>query len=331
MTKSNNELVNLIFDDRNGCAKYSKSETADIIRGELIAMNGGSDKLNVKAFRRNPEMYDLVEEIVSLAVNDDFGGGSLYDLLVDEKAIGDMDSCQWSVDTSKYFVVSDIARGTQVIRRQRIADMNSVMLTPKPHAVKFYDEFVRVMSGKVDMNAMLDKVSRSARAQRYADMYALLNSLSQTDLGANYVYTGSYDEDKILEKCDMVSAANGGSKVMLYGPQSAVRQLVTTVPSDVTKDELRLYGYPLVWNGIDVIAAPNTFIPGTETFAMDSSRMLILPVGGTDKPVKLATADGIINITDGMNNPSLQPEIFYVDNYDVGILIGDKIGLIDLT
>jgi hypothetical protein len=196
------DLVKLILDSRKGCVeKYTKEQANKMAREALIDLNGGT-KLNLKSFRRNPELYDVIEELIQSTVSEGFEQSEFFNNLVDEKALGEMDAVQWVAPVNSTFVISDIARGTQVIRRQRIPEFSTLTLSPVPHAAKIYDELTRVMAGKIDMNDMLTKLSNSVAEDRFEAIYAILNALTNTELGASYVYSGSYSEDSVLDVCN---------------------------------------------------------------------------------------------------------------------------------
>lgn len=326
----NANLVKLILDTKHGTIEqYTEGQTLESIRAALVDLNGG-EKLNLKSFRNHNELFDIMETVITKTVNEGFQNSDFYNALVDEQTLGEMDTQKWVYKEPTTLVVSSVSRGNQNVRRQRIPEYGTFTLTPEPHVIKVYDEFTRVLAGKINMNDMLTDISKAAEAKRLETIYAILASLSSSNIGAVYAYSGSFVEDSVLDVCEHVSAANGGMGVVLYCTLKAARKLTTGVVSNEQRTSYWDRGYALKWNGIDVIITPQRHIIGGTTFLLDDTKIYVMPVT-MDRPIKGVTADGYLSITDGTNNLSFQPEIIYFDQYQYGFLLGTKFGIVDLS
>ena len=64
---SRNDIVKLAVDSYNGKPQgnYSVAETQEALREALIELNGGSTKLDYRAMRSHPEMFSIIEEIIT--------------------------------------------------------------------------------------------------------------------------------------------------------------------------------------------------------------------------------------------------------------------------
>ncbi|MEG3006452.1 MAG: hypothetical protein RR806_03175, partial [Oscillospiraceae bacterium] len=106
MDKTN--LVKLVLDYCNNTVqKFSKDEAKDTIRQALIAANGGSTKLDYKNFRRNPELYEIIEEIIKVATNDGLKGDEFFMNYVEEKNLNEGDAPEYIVEKESTLIVSD--------------------------------------------------------------------------------------------------------------------------------------------------------------------------------------------------------------------------------
>ena len=52
--------------------EFSAAQTSDAIRQSLIELNGGSEKINFKKFHRGSQLYELVEELVPVIIEEGF-------------------------------------------------------------------------------------------------------------------------------------------------------------------------------------------------------------------------------------------------------------------
>ena len=89
-----NSIVKLATDMLHGKVEtYDSKSSEDVLREALIAANGGSSKLNVKALRRNKvEIFEIIEELVPLMVNEGLKGDEFFMNYVEERNLAEGDS-----------------------------------------------------------------------------------------------------------------------------------------------------------------------------------------------------------------------------------------------
>ena len=81
----NKEIVKLALDTmRNSVSgNFSAKEGSEALRQAFIEMNGGSDKLTVKSFRDHPQLFQLIEEVMPIMIQEGLRGDELAFNMVD--------------------------------------------------------------------------------------------------------------------------------------------------------------------------------------------------------------------------------------------------------
>lgn len=329
---NNSDVVRLGLDIYHGNAvaptEFADKKPEEVLRSALIELNGGSSTFDYKAFRRNKvEIFEIIEQIVPVAVNDGLQGDEFFMNLVDERNIAAGDLNEFVVEDRSMFVVSEMADGIAIPRRQKIGEKTSVTVPTAVHGVRIFDDISRFMAGRIDWNAMLDKVARSFRAEILNDIYATFNGISSSTQGLNstYVTGGSYDEDAILTLVEHVEATTGMS-ASIFGTKSTLRKCATAVVSDGARDDYYNIGYYGKLAGVPMIGVKNRHAIGTDNFIVSDNKLCV--IASNDKPVKYVTeGEGIILENDGTRNSDLTMEYLYTEKFGVSVLAADKLGI----
>ena len=327
-----NVLIKMINDySKNKLQKYSADEANEIIRQNLVEMNGGSTVLDVKAFRRNPMLFDVVEEVVRVARDTGLKENDFFNAYVEEVPVAEMDAHRWILKKDCNLIVSDIARGTQSIRRQRLYSGQKLTLTPVPHAIDVYEEWTRLMSGKVDLSEMMDAMSSAIIDAKLDDIYSIWNTIASANVGADCYYGGSYDEESVLGVVQKVQAHNPSASVSLVTTLSGARKLTSGVVSNSDKEDYRNFGHVMKWNGIPLMAVPQRFDLGTTNFKLDDTKIYVVStVTGT--PIKGVNGDPYFKIGDPADKADLTTDLITIDQWQYGLLMATgSMGLVDLT
>lgn len=213
-------------------------------------------------------------------------------------------------------MVADIADGTQGIRRQRIGGRSETSIPTSLKAVKIYEEMNRVLSGRVDFNEMIAKVSESFRQKLLNDIYGLWSAATADQMGGiTYFPTaGTYNEDELLDLIAHVEAAAGGKTATIVGTKKAVRNLKESIQSEGAKDELHNMGFYGRFYGTPVVVTPQRHKVGSTEFVLDDNVLTI--VAGEDKPIKCAyEGESIILMGDPMNNADFTQELTFAKEH----------------
>lgn len=310
--------------------KYTKDDTSETLKQAFIEANGGSKIIDHKSFRRHPELYDLVEVIVPMIVQEGFAGDEFFTNFVDYRniALGD-DEEFWTEDNS-LFLISEMANGSQSVRRQRLNAGAKTTIAKTPKGVKIYEELNRLTSGRVDFNMFVERLGKSYINRVNTDIFTAFNGISSgtTGMGATYYKSGSFAEDTLITLIDHVEAAMGSAQII--GTRSALRKITSATVSDSAKEDMYAMGYYGKFNGTPMLVAKQRHAAGTDTFLLDTSKVYV--VAGNDKFIKMVDeGKGFLNDGNPSDNADLTKEYFYVQNYGVGILISGRVGIFNIS
>lgn len=326
-----NDVVKLAVDCYKGTVeKYSVAQSQDALRQALIDLNGGSTKLNYKDIRdgKCSGLFTIVEEILSQTITGGFENNELFQALVDFKNVAEGDENLFILDETNLFVVDEIAKGTQGIRRQRLLGPQEVSIPTVTKAVRIYEELNRVLAGRVDFNHLIDLVSKSVEQKVLEDVYTLWSKATADDIGGVVYYptAGTYSEDALLDLIGHVEAAAGGKTATIIGTKKACRNLAPSILGEAVKDDIYNMGFVGKFFGTPVVALPQTHKAGTTEFAMPDDVLTI--VAGDQKPIKFVyEGDPLIIMGNPLDNADLTQEYFYADKWGCGIAVAGNAGI----
>lgn len=309
------DIVKLAVDGYRGkVEKYSTSQSQDVLRKALIDANNGSTTLNYKNIRdgKCQGLFTLLEEILSRTVVEGLQGDEYFNALVDFRNVAEGDSPVFVVEDNDLFVVADTADGTQGVRRQRLGGSTEATIPTVLKTVRIYEELNRVLSGRVDFNDFINKVSESFRQKLLNDIYTLWAGATADQFGGETYFpsAGSFDEDELLELIAHVEAAAGGKSATIIGTKKALRNLKESIMSDDAKGELHDMGYVGKFYGTPVIATPQRHKINSTDFVLADDVLTI--VAGDDKPIKVVyEGNPIVLMGDPMTNADFTQELDY--------------------
>lgn len=327
-----NDIVKLAVDAyRGNVEKYSVAQSQDTLRQALIDLNGGKTTLDYRAIRDGQckGLFTLIETILDRTVVEGLQGDEFFNDIVDFRNVAEGDSPIFYVEDSDLFVVSDVADGTQGIRRQRLTGMSEAQIPTTMKMVRIYDEMNRVLSGRIDFNDMITKVADSFNQRLLNDIYTLWVSATADQLGGAVYFptAGTYDEDALLDVIAHVEAAAGGKTATIIGTKKALRNLKESILSDAAKDELHNFGFVGHFYGSPVVATPQRHKVGSTDFVLDDNMITI--VAGDDKMLKVVyEGNPIVLMGDPMDNADFTQEYLYGVKWGAGIVLaGNNAGI----
>jgi len=330
------DIVKLAIDTHGGsvAGNYSTRDTLDALRGALIDANGGSEKLDFRRIRDGKcgELFAIIEEILKVTNEQGLMADSFFNTMVEYKNVAEGDQNKFTLEDTSLFVVSTIANGTQALRKQRLNAGASVTIETARRGIKIYEELDRILSGRVDMNAFINKVGQSFLKKSFDDVYSAFNGITSSTTGLNSTYvltTGSYSEDTALDLISHVEAATGKSATV-FGTKKALRKLVPSIAADLSKMDVYNMGYYGNFNGTPCVAVKQAHNIGTDTFTVDDTKVIVMATGS--KPVKYVNEGEPLIITgDVAKNADLTQDFLYTEKYGVGVIATEKFGIYDLA
>lgn len=327
-----NDIVRLAVDAYHGStAKYSVAESLDTLRQALIEANDGKTFLDYKAMRDGKcvGLFTIVEEILSRTIVEGLQGDEYFNSLVDFRNVALGDRNEFTVVDSNLFEVAEAADGTQGIRRQRLSGQSSTHIDTSLKIVRIYEELNRVLSGQVDFNKFIQKVSESFRQRMLNDVYTLWTGATADDFGGTTFFpaAGSYNEDALLDLISHVEASAGGKSATIIGSKKAVRKLAPSIQGADSQSDIYNLGYYGKFFGTPVVVTPQRHKVGSTDFVFKDNVLTI--IAGEEKPIKCVyEGQSTILFKDPADNKDFTQEYLYAEKYGMGIILaGDHAGI----
>ena len=324
-------IVNLALDLNAGYEAFSeddrtvgRAEAIENLRKALVAANGGSTVFNYRTFRRNKtELFEIIEELVEVITEDAFSKNNFFDNCVEWINIKKGDKNEFIVPEESDFIVCDTADGINTPRRQRLSS-GRTSLTTSLHTIRMYDEFSRFMAGRIDWNALCEKVAAAFLKDVWASIYAALEGVTEATRGmagngAKYIYAGSFDEDELLTLCSHVEAATGAAPVIV-GTAAALKNCQIQNMPEQAKQEMYNGGYYGKFYGYEMVKVPQMHKGKTDEFAFNDKTLHI--IAGGQKFIKFVD-EGETYILEKDNTVNADRTIEYLmeRQYGVGLII----------
>ena len=320
-----NEIVRLAVDAYHGTqTKYSVGESMDTLHQALVAANNGSTILNYKDIRDGKcvGLFTLIEEILSRTVVEGLQASDYFNSLVEYRNVALGDKNLFYVEDSNLFTVADAADGTQGIRRQRLGGMSETSIPTSFKVVKIYEELNRVLSGQVDFNRFIQKVSESFQKKILDDIYSLWISATADDFGGTTYFpaAGAYDEDTLLDLISHVEAAANGRPATIIGTKKAIRNLAPAIQGNDSESDIYNLGYFGKFYGTPVVALPQRHKDNSTDFVFSDN--LLTVIAGDDRPIKFVNeGQSTVLMGDPMQNMDLTQTYMYGEKYGLGIVL----------
>ena len=328
-----NNVVTLAIDAIRGnvSGNFSAKETSETIRQAMIEMNGGSEKLNPKTFHRGTELYAFVEEIIPYVVEEGLKGDEFFMNMVEYRNMAEGDAPEFVTEDRSEFIVANIGTGTQSVRRQRLGARESVTLATQMRAIKIYEELRRMLAGRVDFNTFISKVAQAFTKQMNEDIFKVFNSITATTKGLNekYVFSGSFDEEKLLDIIAHVEASTGKTATIM-GTKKALRKVSTAVVSAEHESDMYNAGFYGKFNGVPMVSIKQIHKAGTDDFLLDDNKLYV--IAAEDKPIKFVNeGEGWLTNSDGMNQADMTAEYAYAQAYGLALMVNEKLGIYNIA
>jgi len=329
----NKDLIKIAVDAYKGhvVGNYSVDDSMEALRLALIEANGGSTKLDYRAFRDGKcnGVFAIVEEILNKTVIEGLPESCPLFNYVDFRNLKEGDSNVFELRDTGLFIVADIADGTQGLRRQRLAGGEEITVKTQLKGIKIYEELRRVLSGRIDFNELIDKVSESFKLHISNDIYDAVVA-GFNGLVAPYSQAGSFDEGTLTEIIDHLEAATG-MKAMILGAKQGVRKItgVKGSDSDSAKEDLYAMGYFGKFYTTPIVVMQNGHKHGTTDFILGNDLYI---VATDEKFIKFVTeGDTLIVPGSVLGNDDLSQEYLVAMRYGMKCVMATQFGCYKLS
>lgn len=309
--------------------KYSVGQTSDALRNAFIEMNGGSTKINPKTFRPGNALFDLVQELLPVVIDEGIrtDENPLF-RHVEYRNIAQGDALEFVIDGKANFVVATAAAGIQNVRRQRITGGETKTIPTEVKIVRVYENLGRLLAGRIDFNAFVDGVAAAFKRYIAEAAYAAFNAMTAATTGLNSTYykSGSFNEATLLTLIENVEAATGKT-ARIYGTKTALRKVVsaTIAAIDEAKSDVYNLGHYGRFYGTDMVSMRQAH-DANGAFVLNDSKIFI--IAGDDQPIKVVNeGEGLLVTHDATEKADLTQEYVYAQAMGVGAICAEKMGV----
>lgn len=240
-----------------------------------------------QAYRRNNiVMFEIMEEVVNVTIEEDVLNSSFIDAFVEKKnrRLGDK---TMFYSEGGLLSVATFAGNHWDTNRQAL-DLGDEITLPKEWIfIHVYEELERFLLGITTLEKLTDKIYKSVNKFIQDRLYAQFQNVA-TAVPAEFSASGN-SEEAVGELCDKVQAAGGYASLTIAGTKGALRKLANIIPDKMFADSQREAkantGSIGDWEGNKLMVIPQTLKSGTFELALNDSQLFIM--GGDVKPIKL--------------------------------------------
>ena len=343
--KSFEEFSRLMYETARGSISdgLSIKEANDKIREiefEILGIDANAKPKEIRrAIRRHQlDIYEVHEDVLQDLVKTGWGENPFFTEFVEIRNLEDGDTNEFWVADDVYLTVAEFSGNHHDLFRQRLGSGQVFTIKTAWYGAKFYVEYEHYLNGKVDWSGMIQKIY-AAFDKKVNDMVysALFNIASALTPAGVFNKTGNLVRADVLELIENVQAATG-NEVVIMGTKTALGALDAigdaSWRSNEMKQEMYTTGRLGYWEGVRKVEIPQSFKPGDLTQKqVDNDILLFMPVDPNNKPIKLVNEGQarIFEDTDPNTNMDMTLEWEYQQKLGVGVVIGKKFGIWDMT
>lgn len=322
-----NKLINLAVDSYFGRLgkEYSVADSQEVLRKALLEANNGKSTIDLKAIRdgKCSNLFSIIEVVVEKVSEEGLKGDEFFTNFIENRNLALGDSNIFHTKKDVLLTVTDVAEGTQGIRRQRFESGQDITINTQLRAIKVYEELNRVLAGRVDFNDLIKATSTAFTRYDLDSAYAAFGGMIN-GLQAPYMQTGTLDADKLLDLVEHVEASTGESATII-GTRKALRKIPDIDGSDSHKESIYSMGYAGKLAGVPLIAMKQRHEIGGTKFILPDDTLYVF-AGGT-KPIKRVT-EGSVTMLQGdlMGNQDMSQEFLMLKRTGVGVVMDRDYG-----
>lgn len=303
MTQSKAE----IFEKSEG-----KIKDADAFIRDKFAEVYGTRTPKYKDFKNNNAYFQIIEEVLNLEGFRGIEENTFYNQFAETIFIDRGDRYEFYMENEGIISFSEFAGDHWDINRQKLGEGTSFTVPTKVYAAGMYDDFLQFMRGRITFEKMINAVSRGLKEKIDQEVAASFTAAG-SQLPTQFTVTGAYDEEKLIELHSHVEAS-GGSAIVV-GTKKALSKItkgsnIYNTYTDAMKRELHSTGNVGEFLGMTLVELPAVHKAGTFDFAYRDDQLLILPVGGTARPIKILI-EGELEFSRDIRDPRSHYDMSY--------------------
>lgn len=321
----NTDLKTLALDIYKNKVKTFTKEDGTVIDAndalrQLFDAKTGGDR-SYRAFNKiKDEFFEILEVLITEGTST-ISREVFKDIMVfKDTAYGEKP--EFIAETPELFDVSVVAASNDNIRRERVFN-NHIPTVAFDLGLKTYTEYDAFMLGRIDLNALIDKVIASFNkrvAEKIGEVFSkAYDNISVAELKVTHT---TVDEAKLLELCEKV-----GEGAVIYGSKLALSKIPSIAAYAIDSDDVRNVGYVRQFKGVKCVELENVYNKDTKSFAIANDTLFVIPNG--DKII-YGGFEGDAYVIDNLDNPTArldrQLELTYVRRLHLGIGVTNRYG-----
>lgn len=321
----NTDLKTLALDIYKNKVKTFTKEDGTVIDAndalrQLFDAKTGGDR-SYRAFNKiKDEFFEILEVLITEGTST-ISREVFKDIMVfKDTAYGEKP--EFIAETPELFDVSVVAASNDNIRRERVFN-NHIPTVAFDLGLKTYTEYDAFMLGRIDLNALIDKVVASFNkrvAEKIGEVFSkAYDNISVAELKVTHT---TVDEAKLLELCEKV-----GEGAVIYGSKLALSKIPSIAAYAVDSDDVRNVGYVRQFKGVKCVELENVYNKDTKSFAIANDTLFVIPNG--DKII-YGGFEGDAYVIDNLDKPTArldrQLELTYVRRLHLGIGVTNRYG-----
>ena len=321
----NTDLKTLALDIYKNKVKTFTKEDGTVIDAndalrQLFDAKTGGDR-SYRAFNKIKDDFFEILEVLITEGTSTISREVFKDIMVfKDTAYGEKP--EFIAETPELFDVSVVAASNDNIRRERVYN-NHIPTVAFDLGLKTYTEYDAFMLGRIDINALIDKVIASFNkrvAEKIGEVFSkAYDNISVAELKVTHT---TVDEAKLLELCEKV-----GEGAVIYGSKLALSKIPSIAAYAVDSDDVRNVGYVRQFKGVKCVELENVYNKDTKSFAIANDTLFVIPNG--DKII-YGGFEGDAYVIDNLDKPTArldrQLELTYVRRLHLGIGVTNRYG-----
>lgn len=317
-----NEIVRLALDARHNKVQgnFSMDETMHTLHEALVAANGGKNYLDIRDIRdgKCSETFAIVEGVINEVKHDMLTTEPFFVEYVDYRNVKLGDKNEFKIPANDPLVVSEIAAGSQALRRQRMVGGQTFTVQTSPKGLKVYEEMDLLLANRVSFTEFMTRIADAFRRRTIEDIYKVWAGAID-GLEAPYAITGSYTEAQMLGLIAHVKAANGSNAAYMLGTALALSKISASHDNaQIAMESLYNTGIVGKFYGTPKMETANMYKAGTTEFLLSDNVVHVMPAGKTVKPIMYVTeGDALIIPHASFENNDLTQEYMMVERTGV--------------
>lgn len=286
------EIVRLANDVRRNkvSGNYSVDEANSVLYNAVVDANGGKNYLDIRDIRdgKCSELFAIIEEVVADTKHDLLNEDPFFSQFVDYRNVAHGDKLSIYTPENEPFIVSEVAGGSQAIRRQRLLGGETVTVDTTWKAVKIYEEMELILANRVDFNAAIARVAESFKAKALEDIYTAWTGAT-AKLANPYLKTGTFAEAQMLDMIQHVKAKNGTRECYIMGTMLALAKVVGAYETNaqIAMEDLYKSGVVGYFYGTPKVEVNQVHKAGTDTFLLSDTSVDV--IAASVKPIVYVT------------------------------------------